>query len=78
MASSFTVLTWIHIYLLSHTQGTSSASTTIRIYFEIIHSDDLPKIGDPKYYNKNVPLGVSVFPKDLNVLPDRSVCSFSK
>jgi hypothetical protein len=30
-------------------------------------------LGNPKYYNGSVPLGVSIFPKELAVLPERSV-----
>ena len=70
-----TVLTWIHIYLFSHTQNTSSAATSLRIYFEANEAGDLGRGGSPAFYNGNVPLGVSIFPKELIVVPERYVRS---
>ncbi|EKM49656.1 uncharacterized protein PHACADRAFT_106742 [Phanerochaete carnosa HHB-10118-sp] len=65
------VLTWIHIYLFSHTQSTSSAATSVRIYYEVIQSGDmrLDKPGNPQLYNGAVPLGISIFPQEIVVPP---------
>lgn len=63
------VLTWIHLYLLSGPQGTSSASTSIRIYFEVEAAGDKFTWGSPAHCNGAVPLGISVFPKEIAVTP---------
>ncbi|KIP03358.1 hypothetical protein PHLGIDRAFT_110977 [Phlebiopsis gigantea 11061_1 CR5-6] len=63
------VLTWIHIYLFSHTQSTSSAATSIRIYYEVRKAGDLTVLTGSKWYNGKVPMGVSVFPRELLVVP---------
>ncbi|GJE91833.1 hypothetical protein PsYK624_079840 [Phanerochaete sordida] len=64
-------LTWIHIYLFSHTQSTSSAATSIRIYYEAVQGGDLrvDALARPELYNGAVPLGISIFPKELWVQP---------
>lgn len=63
------VLTWIHIYACSGAQSTSSAATSIRIYYEAVHAHDFHILSDPAYYNGKVPLGVSVFPQEIVVVP---------
>ncbi|GJE91854.1 epoxide hydrolase [Phanerochaete sordida] len=63
------VLTWIHIYAFSHTQASSSAATSVRIYFEVARANEHAKVADPAFYNARVPLGVSVFPQEIIVVP---------
>ena len=63
------MLTWIHIYAFSRTQSTSSAATSIRIYYEVAQARDFLTPADPAYYNGKVPLGVSIFPQELAVTP---------
>ena len=69
MYAFLVVLTWIHIYLFSHTQSTSSAATSIRIYYEVNQANDFGTIQAGKYYNGKVPMGVSIFPRELIVVP---------
>ena len=66
---SILVLTWIHIYLLSNTQSTSSAATSIRIYYEANKCSDRSTTGDPRFRNATVPMGISIFPRELLVVP---------
>ncbi|EKM49131.1 uncharacterized protein PHACADRAFT_167305 [Phanerochaete carnosa HHB-10118-sp] len=63
------VLTWIHIYAFSQAQSTSSAATSIRIYYEALHAQDFKTLADPTYYNDKVPLGISIFPQELVLVP---------
>lgn len=63
------VLTWIHIYLFSHTQSTSSAATSLRIYYEANKAQDWNDVGGSKFYNGKVPMGISIFPRELLVVP---------
>ena len=63
------VLTWIHIYAFGQTQSSSSAATSIRIYWEYNNANDWASIGSPEYYNGSVPMGISIFPRELVVVP---------
>ncbi|KIP01527.1 hypothetical protein PHLGIDRAFT_123272 [Phlebiopsis gigantea 11061_1 CR5-6] len=63
------VLTWIHIYLFSHVHSTSSAATSVRIYFEASRARDWDALADRRFYNGRVPMGISVFPRELVVVP---------
>ena len=63
------VLTWIHIYLFSHTQSSSSAATSLRIYYEVNQANDYTNSQVGKYYNSKVPLGISIFPGEVVVAP---------
>jgi len=54
------VLTWVSIYWFSR----SGPAASVRIYYEASQGSDL--LGP---YVPNVPLGISVFPKDLGVVP---------
>lgn len=66
------VLTWIHIYLFSHTQSSSSAATAVRIYYEAVQIGDLrlDAVCRPELYNGAVPLGISIFPQEVWVQPE--------
>ena len=63
------VLTWIHIYAFSHTQASSSAATSIRIYYEAVSAQDFAALGSPSYYNAKVPFGISIFPQEIVIVP---------
>lgn len=63
------VLTWIHIYAFSQTQSSSSAATSIRIYYEAAQEKDFMKVADPSHYNGKVPMGISTFPRELVLVP---------
>ena len=67
--ASVLVLTWIHIYLFSHVHSTSSAATSVRIYFEATQANDWSALVDGQHYNGQVPMGLSVFPRELIVAP---------
>ncbi|THU96132.1 alpha/beta-hydrolase [Dendrothele bispora CBS 962.96] len=59
------VLTWISIYYFSRAGPTAAA----RIYYEVFHSPD--GLGSPDMLKNNptIPMGVSVFPKELVFAP---------
>lgn len=63
------VLTWIHLYAFAHTQSTSSAATSVRIYYEYTALQDFLTVSDPAYYRGDVPLGTSTFPHEIIVTP---------
>ena len=62
------MLTWIHIYLFSHIHSTSSAATSVRIYCESERANDWEDM-TARFYNGQVPMGLSVFPRELVVVP---------
>lgn len=69
------VLTWMHIYLFGGTQSTASVGASMRIYFEASHANDLATWSNSRFYNGDVPLGVSTFIQDGSVVPDLYVHS---
>ena len=65
------MLTWIHLYAFART----SAATSVRIYCEAARAKDFDAVADPAQHNACVPLGVSIFPRELAVLPELYVLS---
>lgn len=56
------ICTWVSIYWFS----TAGPAASVRIYYEAFHSKSFFQIGD---WVPNVKLGVSIFPKDIQVSP---------
>jgi len=66
-ASFSLVLTWISIYYFS--RAGPAAST--RIYYEVMHSPDGFSSFASTKNKPTIPMGVSIFPKELRVTPKR-------
>ncbi|KAF5392043.1 hypothetical protein D9757_003185 [Collybiopsis confluens] len=61
------VLTWISLYHFSRAGPTAS----LRIYYEVLHSNI-------KWPKSTVPLGVSLFPKEIDVVPKKFTAGMGK
>lgn len=57
------------IYLFSNTLSTAFESAAARIYFEGHKTNEILTLSDPAYYNGEVPLGTSVFPEEVIIVP---------
>ncbi|KAF5337448.1 hypothetical protein D9757_010335 [Collybiopsis confluens] len=58
------VLTWISIFYFSR----AGPAASVRIYYEVVHSDNVRQVVIQK---SKIPMGVSLFPKELRIVPRR-------